>query len=292
MENKEKQENRFDNIAEADVIVKYINSRFRIGKGTNIFVIGLSGTGKSSTSQRVGEKIIESRPKENLKMFVVDSLLKLIDAIRQSKLGDIIVIEEVSVLFPSRRAMGNENLAIAKIFDTIRKKKVCLISNCPLWHSMDKHMRSMGDILIQTLNIDRKNGVVVSKFFRLQTNPSTGKTYTHTMTRQGRDVTLMITRMPDKTRWAAYEAEKDAFIEKMYEELKQKQLKKKEKATPKPSVRDLTSRELEVHQLYHIKNMKQKDIAEQLGINFQRVSQIIKNIVKKGGFSQETPIST
>ena len=289
----EETENKFDNMLEADVVVKYIKARFSIGKGTNIFIIGLSGTGKSSTSQRIGELVIEGRPEENLKMFIVDSLLKLIEAIKQTKLGDIIVIEEVSVLFPSRRAMGGENLAIAKIFDTIRKKKICLISNCPLWHSMDKHMRSMGDVLIQTMNINRKKEIVISKFFRLQTDPASGKTYTHTMTRKGMDVNLMITRMPNLERWNLYEAEKDKFVNEMYEELKQKQLQKerKNKPKPKPSMRDLTARELEVHTLYNIKGLKQFEIAEKLGINFQRVSAIIKNIEKKGGFAKKTPIS-
>ena len=286
-------ENKFDTMLEADVVVKYVKARYGIGKGTNIFIIGLSGTGKSSTSQRLGELIIESREKEILKMYIVDSLLKLIEAIKQTKLGDIIVIEEVSVLFPSRRAMGGENLAIAKIFDTIRKKKICLISNCPLWHSMDKHMRSMGDVLIQTLSINRKKQIVISKFFRLQTDPSSGKTYTHTMTRKGMDVNLMITRMPNLERWNEYEAGKDRFVGEMYEELKQQQLKKEKKNRPKPtpSMKDLTARELEVHQLYNIKGLKQIEIAEQIGINQQRVSAIIKNIVKKGGFAKEMPIS-
>ncbi len=284
------EDDKYDKMKEADVVVRYIKSRFVRGKGTNIFIIGLSGTGKSSASQRIGELVIEARPKENLKMFIVDSLLKLIEAVKQTKLGDIIVIEEVSVLFPSRRAMGGENVAVGKIFDTIRKKKVCLISNCPLWHSVDKHMRSMGDIMIQTLNINRRKGVVISKFFRLQTHPATSKTYTHTMTRDGFDVALMITRMPNLVRWNEYEADKDKFIEEMYEELKQKQLKKEGKQTPQPKIKDLTTQEFEVRIDYFIKKLTQEEIANKKGISQPRVAQIIKNIIKKGGFAKEPNI--
>jgi len=139
-------ENKFTNIPEADVVVKHINSRFKKGLNTNIFIIGLSGSGKSSTSQRVGEIVIESRPKENIKMTCVDSLLGLLEAIRNSNPGDIIVIEEVSVLFPSRRAMAKDNLAVGKIFDTVRKRMLCIISNAPLWNSIDGLMKSQGHI--------------------------------------------------------------------------------------------------------------------------------------------------
>lgn len=279
---------RYDKLPEADVVVNYINSRFkREGKGSNVFIIGLPGTGKSSGCQRLGELIIESRPNENLNLFIVDSLIKLIESIRASKHGDVIVIEEVSVLFPSRRAMGSENLAIGKIFDTIRKKKLCLISNCPIWTSIDKHMKCLGDVLIQTLKIVKKYGVVVSKFYRLQTDPATGKTYTHTMTRNGMDVKLMITRMPNLERWSVYETEKDKFIDELHKELLEKELKKKKKKDKEndkvmPKIRDLTKRELEVHTLYNVKGMTQEEVGKKIGISFQRVSQILQNIEKKG----------
>lgn len=278
----------FDNVPEADIVVNYISSRFKKGLGTTIYIIGLSGTGKSSSSQRIGELLIETRPEENLKMFIVDSLLELIEAIQQSKQGDIIIIEEVSVLFPSRRAMGSENLAIGKILDTIRKKRLCLISNAPIWTSIDKHMRSMGHVLIQTLNILKGQEVVISKFYRLQTNPASGKTYTHTMTRKGKDVQLMITRMPNTDRWSKYESKKDAFMDELYQDLKHKQIKKKEKkdkemgrSIPKPKIKELTPKELQVHQLYNIEGLKQREIAEKFGFNRSRVSHILKNIAKK-----------
>lgn len=283
-----KKQGSFDKVPEADVVVRYINARFKKGLGTNVFVIGLSGTGKSSSSQRIGEIIIESRPKEELKLFVIDSLLRLIEVIKASKQGDIIVIEEVSVLFPSRRAMGRENLAISKIFDTIRMKRLCLISNCPIWNSMDKHMRSMGHLLIQTLNIYKVQGVVVSKFHRLQTDPATGKIYTHTMTRKGKEVKLMITRMPSLERWKEYEEEKVKFMDELYDELKEQQLKKKGKPKlEQPKVRDLTKRELEVHTLYNVKGLTQEGVGEKLGITQQRVAKIVENIIKKGQTPKE-----
>ena len=279
--------------SESDVLIKYINARFCKGLGTNIFIIGLSGTGKSSASMRIGELVIKSREEDNLKMFITDSLLKLLKAIRQSKYGDIIIIEEVSVLFPSRRAMGTDNLSIAKVFDTIRKKKLCIISNAPLWKAIDSHMKSMGHILIETLVIRKKEEVVISKFYRLQTNPASGKTYTHIMKRKGRDVPLLFTRKPSKELWDNYEKDKDAFMEKLYIKLQAEQIKKETKENKsleidQPKIRKLTTRELEVHQLLNIKKLKKIKIAEILGVSPPRITNIIKNIRKKTEIPKES----
>lgn len=281
-----KKEIDYSKILEADVAIKYINARLRRGLNTNLFVIGLSGTGKSSTSIRLGELIGQSRDKKT-NSFIVYNLLQLIEAIKKAKSGDVVIVEEASVLFPSRRAMAKENVAIGRILDTIRKKELCLICNAPIWKSIDSHMQSMAHILIETLRINKTEGVVISKFHRIQTAPSTGKPYRHTMTRNGRDVDRMITRMPSEETWEAYEQEKDNFMDRLYERLKQETLLKEKKLdkqiakNAKPNIRKLTPRELEVHQLYNIKGMTMEQVGKELNISYQRVGVIVKNIRKK-----------
>tara|TARA_R100001530_G_scaffold112862_2_gene79841 strand:- start:2146 stop:3024 length:879 start_codon:yes stop_codon:yes gene_type:complete len=212
----------FENMPEADVVLNHINTRYKKGLNSNIYIIGLSGSGKSSTSIRLAELLFKSRD-EKPSITIVDSLLELLRAIRSSKNGDIVVIEEVSVLFPSRRAMAAENVSIAKVLDTCRKKELCLISNAPLWNSIDSHMRALGHILIETLRVNKTEKVVVSKFHRLQTNPLSSKTYRHTMQRDGRDVARMFTRMPSIERWRDYENQKDKFMDELYERLEGEQ---------------------------------------------------------------------
>jgi len=52
----------YSKIPESETIVRDVYHRFKIKKlGTTIYVIGLSGTGKSSTSQRLAELITEKR---------------------------------------------------------------------------------------------------------------------------------------------------------------------------------------------------------------------------------------
>ena len=215
---------KFDKMPEADIVVNYVNTRLRKGLNTNLYIIGLSGTGKSSVSIRLAELIHGERDEESKpEITIVDSLLEMIKAIRKSKTGDIIIIEEVSVLFSSRRAMTGENVSIAKVLDTCRKKELCLISNAPLWNSIDSHMRALGHIIIETLRVNKTDKVVVSKFHRLQTNPLTSKTYRHTMQRDGADVARMFTKMPSKDRWDNYEKQKDEFMDELYEQLEVEQ---------------------------------------------------------------------
>jgi len=218
----------FDEMPEADVVVNGVNTRLKKGLNTNIFIIGLSGTGKSSTSLRLGELISQSRKKEP-SITVVDNLKELVGTVRKSRVGDVIIIEEVSVLFSSRRAMTGSNVNIGRVLDTCRKKELTIISNAPIWKSIDSHMRSMGHVMIETLRINKSEGVVVSKFFKLQTNPGSGKTYTHTMTRDGAEVARMFTRMPSKERWDEYESKKDKFMDDLYKDLENEELAKERK---------------------------------------------------------------
>ncbi len=286
----------FSKLPEADVLLDTIEDRFRKGLGSNIFIIGLSGTGKSSTGIRLSELMQKRRTEDstmNPEIFIVDSPLDFLRAVIKSKEGDIIMVEEVSTLFPSRRAMARDNVDIGKVFDTVRKKRLLIISNAPIWGSIDSHMRAMGHFLIETLRINKTQKVVVSKFHRLQTNPSSGKTYRHTMQRGGRDVARMYTNMPSLKLWEAYEKQKDKFMMELYERLESEQVKKAEKFKKdlqhaKPQIRDLTERELQVHQLCNKEGLTQLACAERLGITQTRIHAILKNIIKKSGITKES----
>jgi len=139
----------YSQIPESDLIVNYITERYKKGLGTNILTTGLSGTGKSSCDLRLAELISMKLHGENriTEKNIVDSLLGLLEVLNNNKGdGTIIIIEEVSVLFPSRRAMAKENVSVNRVLDTIRKRKMILISNAPLYPSIDSHIRIKGSI--------------------------------------------------------------------------------------------------------------------------------------------------
>ncbi len=279
----------FSKSPEADVVVNYTNKRLK-HQHTNIFVIGLPGTGKSSTCIRLAEIIKVSRKERfdiDAEIFLTSSLLEFVRALRQSKEGKaIIIIEEVSVLFGSRRSMAGDNVDVNKIMDTCRKKRITIISNAPIWGGIDSYMRGMGNLIIETLKINLTHKVVISKFHRLQTNPASGKTYRHTMQRSGRDVSRMFTQMPSKDLWDKYEEDKDKFMDELYKQIEYQQVKKikkleKETEVVKPDINQLTKKELMVHKLFSVEGLTQAETARRMNVSDSWVNQLRDKIKKK-----------
>ena len=276
---------------ESDVVVNYIVERKKQGLYTLSFSSGLPGSGKSSQCQRVAELVSIALTGKNIitEDNIFDDLLGLLKFVQDSKPNEVNIgiIEEISVLFPSRRAMASDNVAIGKILDTARKKEVILFANAPIWTSIDSHLRALGNIYIETLRINKTDGVVISKALRLQTNPGSGKTYFHWFTRKGAEVQRVFTKKPNSEVWEKYELKKDKFMNNLYEELKFKANKARDKLKKdmnkhiNPPMRALTERELQVHQLLNIQGLKQKEVAEKIGINEPRITAIKKNILKK-----------
>ncbi|MFW9927919.1 MAG: hypothetical protein ACFFD1_00845 [Candidatus Thorarchaeota archaeon] len=291
---------------EATAPVETIYQRFKKGLGTTVFVIGLPGTGKSSTCIRMGELITEKihgkvRITED---NIADSLLKVVKFIRDVKIpGEVLIIEEIAVLFPSTRAMSKDNVAIGKIMDTIRKKQVILITNAPVLKHIDSHMRALGNMLIETQKIVKTHSIVVSKVFRLQTNPQSGKTYFHKLMRDGKDIDLIYTKKPGEEIWNKYEDDKDSFLGKLYEKLENEHLIKMDEEQAKLEKRkykiklknqeleieDLTPREKELYHLMVNRKLRVTEAAKIMGVVHTAAGHLKKKIEQKMGIILAPP---
>lgn len=275
---------------EADLVLGYIKYRKKKGLYTLVLVSGLPGTGKTSTCFRLGELITTDILGEN-KMrahHIIDSFLALTKAIMNAdpKELNVFVVEEVSVLFPSRRAMSGINVDLARLLDTARKKQVILLANAPIWKSIDSHMRALGNIYIETRKIYRSEKIVLSKFYRLQTDPRGGKTYTHCFKRDGRKVRRMFTRKPDSEQWNIYEGKKDDFMKKLYETLvarEEKRLKKEDKELTGLHIveKPLTPNERKVYMLKVEQKLNQTEIAKVMGCTPSYISLVWQDLRKK-----------
>ncbi len=275
---------------EADLVVNYIVHRKRKGLYSLILVSGLPGSGKSSQCQRLGEKVSEKILGDNIfnADCVVDSFLGFVKIIKNAKASElnICVIEEVSVLFPSRRAMATDNVDLAKLLDTCRKKEVVIFANAPIWTSIDSHMRSMANVFIQAISVYKKAGIVHSKCYKLQTDPRTGKTYTHNFKRGNRDVNRMYTLKPNKETWENYEGKKDSFLDEIYSKAEAKALDRKKKddklirSLNPTNIEGFTSQELQIFDAVKLKGMKQSDVGKAHGVSQSRISQIMAKINK------------
>jgi len=274
---------------EADLVLNEIINRKKRGLYTMIFAAGLPGSGKTSTCFRLGELISTAFEGKNTMKSenILDSFLGLTKFIIDAKPENlcIAVMEEVSVLFPSRRAMSGVNVDLARLLDTARKKQVILLANAPIWTSIDSHMRSLGNIYIETKKIYKVAAIVVSKFFRLQTNPRTGKTYTHSFHRGGKDVKRMYTKMPDTEEWEKYEKRKDDFMHRLYKRIKVRERKRIEKENKEMGDLDgdagLTEQQLKIYNMIEIKKMKQVEVAKVMGCSPQAISSEVHKIRQK-----------
>jgi len=280
----------YSKIPEADVVVDYIETRKKKGLYSLVLTSGLPGTGKSSSDLRLAELISIRLTGKNIitEENVIDDILPLIKFLKNASEDKvcIAVIEEISVLFPSRRAMSHDNVVIGKLLDTARKKQVILLANAPLWPSIDSHIRALGNVYIETLRINKNEGVVVCKPLRLQTNPGTGKTYFHRLRRKGKDVHRIIFRKPNNKTWDDYEFRKDKFIDELYEDLKNKTLKKRGKPEEKKIIKPITPSEMKVYDLVIRKGMTQAVAGRVLGIHQTNVGEKLKSLRKKMDFGK------
>jgi len=282
----------YSKILEADVIVDYLVARHKQGLYSLVLTTGLPGSGKSSADLRLAEVTSIKLTGENIitPKNIIGSLLELLEFVQGANENEvnIAVVEEISVLFPSRRAMSSDNVSVAKILDTCRKKKVILIANAPIWTSVDSHLRALGNVYLETLRINREFGVVICKSFRLQTNPNSGKTYFHYFRRNGQKVHRIVFRKPNSKTWEDYEAKKDKFLVDLYEELKFRTQKKQEeklkemgKTAKTEIVRPLTPMELKVYDGIYKQNKSQTKVAEELDCSVSNIHQIVNRIKKK-----------
>ena len=281
---------KYDNIEEGGAIVDFILSRWKKGLLPVVKIYGAPGTGKSYATRRLMELLSEKIYGENVvsNECIVDNLLGILEFVRKKKPLRFLGIEEAQNIFPSRRAMSSENVSGNMIFDTLRKKGIIVIMNFPLNKTIDSHLDALCNISIETLALNKKEGVCVVKPMKLQVNYATSKVYHHRMIdKRGFEVHRSIFRLPNQETSAQYEEEKDEYLSTLYDRLHKKQEKKLEKENKSLGIapkinRPLTKRELEVYDFRFGQGMKQSDIGKELGISRVRITQILKNIYKKG----------
>lgn len=281
---------------EADLLVNYIVDRRHKGLYSLVLVHGLPGTGKSSTCFRLIEKIQEPfKDKLKINFRVIDKMKDVALFVRDAKEDElwIGILEELSTLFPARRSMSGDNVDVQKILDTCRKKKVILLANAPIWTSIDSHIRMLGNIYIETIKVYKKAKIVVSRFYRLQTNPQTGKTYLHSFLRKGKETTRLYTIMPNLQVWNKYEKTKDIFMDTLYTKIIKRAEKREEKEnkelgiTQKRKATPLSPNETQVYSL-RSSGLKYKEISAKIGTSVQRAHEIYTHALKKLNFVDES----
>jgi len=279
---------------ECDLLDDFVLKRLKRGLHTHVLITGLQGKGKSDYGIRMGERL-SAKIKNDVEFShtdIVDSLIKLLDRLLKiKKPGEIIVLEEASVLFPSRRAMTSDNVAIGRILDTIRKKEAILISNAPLYPSIDSHMRAMAEVLIECQKVMKKDKLVKAKAWILQTSPHSGKTYRHTFRRGNKKVMFHYAKQSNPDIRAEYEREKDRFIlnllEKLKDKAKNKEMKENGIKGNISSGKEKRDREIWYRRIQ--KRQPIKRISKDFGLSERQIERIIKQCKENSDFPLEKP---
>lgn len=288
----------YDKLAECPQILKYAYLRRRDGLYSLILVTGLPGTGKSFLSLRLVELIqkefgmeVKISPDDIVSDF--PGFTRRVRKVKKIEVGnpdrEEIIIEEVSVLFPSKRAMSKDNVDLGKILDTARELEVVLIANAPIYPSIDSHMRSMSNILIQTVKVVRSSGVCVFKAWKLRTDPHTGKTYRYRFKdSRGREIDYHIIRLPSKEILSSYGKKKIEFREELYDRIEREAIERKNKVIKQKPVilneESLTPLQKNVYDLFFKQGLNQKETAIKLNIKEpSQISRIVKSLRLKGG---------
>ena len=66
---------------------------------------------------------------------------------------------------------------MSAVLQTFRDKQLGVIFTLPEYRMADKNMRTMGDIIIETIKVNRREQYVECKIFYIQTNPRTSDRY-------------------------------------------------------------------------------------------------------------------
>lgn len=283
----------WDKLEEGKTVVSFIKRRWERGQLVLVKLLGLSGMGKSYASIRLGELLAKQIHGDNYKIErrnIIKNLLDLIRFIKNVKhIGEIMVIEEMSVLFPSRRAMSGINVDANAIIDTVRKKGIIMLCNYPLNKTVDSHIEAMCCLQIVTMQLNKALGICIAYPLRLQTNPAIPKTYFHKLLdNEGNEIDYVFFKMPSQELIKPYEQEKDKLMDELYETLERKEILRKERVEKElgkinrtGGLKDLTKRELEVYNYILIQNKTLTEVANLTGITPQSVFGTLKRVKEK-----------
>lgn len=275
-----------DPIEEAGAIRSQINSVQTKGRMNVINFIGLPGTGKSWACLRLAELLAYDFHMNKYKITrrnVVNSLLELLRFIRAVKIdNEIVVCEEIGVWLSSRRAMSSENVDAGFVWDTLRKKRVIVITNNPVSKHVDSKLLTLSTMRIETLSLNKHLGVCTIKPLRMQTNPSTAKTYMHRLNHNGYEVHRCIIGKPSKELTDEYEASKDSFLDKLYKKLEKKHQDKLDKELGYVATRLINPTPVESERYKLFQNgMTVPEIALKLGLSDTSVYRAIRTYKEK-----------
>ena len=136
--------------------------------------MGKVGTGKSFSGITLGVACDETYNVARV-TFGPDEFMTVVRS--DLPLGSAMAGEEIGEWMAARNYKKTDNIELSGVFQTFRDLQLIVISSLPEKRMADKNLRTMGDILIETLKINRKECYVECKMFYIETNARTSESY-------------------------------------------------------------------------------------------------------------------
>jgi hypothetical protein len=165
--------------AEESIFLKYLMRRIKRNQNVLIAMCGGTGSGKTYSSIKIGEAVskITNLPfNEDYITFTPIEFMQMLNSDKMSK-GSVLILDEAGVGVNSRKWQSDTNILMGFVTQTFRHKNYVVIFNVPDFSFIDKSIRKMFHIYIETACIDYKKSICWTKPFLIQNNQRTGDLY-------------------------------------------------------------------------------------------------------------------
>jgi predicted Zn-ribbon and HTH transcriptional regulator len=205
-------------------------------------VLGMSGTGKSFSGIRLCEMLDPNFDVSRI-IFTPQDFMKLINS--DIAPGSAILADEIGSWLSSRDWQTTQNKLMSIVLETYRYRRLIVVWTVPHARMVDRNLRDMCHVIVETIAVDRKNDKCLAKFKYHKTNPLTGNEvniFPRKRREDGQIVTLTTIKFnrPSKEIEKAYLRKKDEHMKGVYAQIEtdlNKLNKPQEKIEMKPNAR-------------------------------------------------------
>jgi len=267
---------------EAKIILDFIAGRIRKKLGCIILCTGESGKGKSYAGIRLLELwyrfwFDEDFPIHNVVQTLEEAMIKVKGF---ERIGEGIVIEELSALAGRRDSLSYINKQFNKFLDICRIKQAVIIGNTPHLSFVDKHFVMMCQLWLESLGVNFRKKVSVVKPLMIQTSQHRSEPYKHKLVdEEGDEIDFVHLSKPSQELSDTYDKMKSKGVDDMIEELVLKIHERKAKEGKKKL---LAPREREAVELRE-RGLSAEEIVKKMGLSAPAIFyKYYNNAIRKG----------
>lgn len=225
----------------------------------NVAIVGETGSGKTYTAIKLCQEVDPEFSEKRI-VFSVEEVVKILDAKESGlKRGSAILLEETGVSAGSRDALTNTNKTLSYIYQTIRVKGYFLVLTLPNFMFLDKQVRELQHVLMETQGINKVKHFCMVKPLFISVSQTTGQMYKKYLNYAGggqkgklKSLSVGLARPELIT---AYEERKDIYLDELRIKMEEKLKSKEEKAEEKANAPAYT--EAEITKYENIKGMRE-----------------------------------